>query len=391
MSLKISINNLGNSSGSPTRGGISGIRYGRVLDVILNENHPNYFERGGGISINGVFYKPLNSVQDEENTDQLPFAYQGNAQFKVVPLVGEVVQIEALPTPSDNGFTGQSREYYTATVNIWNNPNSNFYPNVLDNLDIDFSQNSTFKELATVNPIGSSPGDVQLEGRQGQSIRFTGGRGFTNPWVDFTNIGKPITIISNGQKETQDGFTTIGEDINEDDCSIYMVSDHQIPLKQASNKRESWDSPPITADQFKGNQIIINGGRLFFNAKEQDILLSSISSIGINTQGTVNIDSTGFTCIDGSKIFLGAKARAASATGKEPVLLGNQTENLLSTLFNMLDGMAGDMAQAKTIDGKPIPLLNKRGIQMKSTLQVMKRQINPNGTSPIKSKKVFTE
>jgi len=390
MSLKISLNNI-NSNTSPQTGGSSGKTYGRVIDVILNENHPSYFIKGGGVSINGVFYKPTNSVRNEQTPSQLSFAYQGGAQVKVVPLVGEVVQIESLPTPSDNGFTGQSREYYTGVVNIWNSPNSNFYPNVLDNLDIDFSQNSTFKELATVNPIGSTPGDIQLEGRQGQSIRFTGGKGFSNPWVDSTNIGKPVIIISNGQKETEDGFTTIGEDINEDDCSIYMVSDHQIPLNQASSKRDSWDTPPITADQFKGNQVIINGGRLFFNAKEEDILLSSVNSIGLNAQGTVNIDSTQFTCIDGSKIFLGAKARTAPGNRKEPVLLGNQTENLLKTLFNMLEGMATDMGLATTIDGKPIPLLNQRGIQMKVTLQVLKRQINPNGPSSIKSKKVFTE
>lgn len=392
MSLKISLNGTGTSGGFISNSlRHSSKTYGRVIDVILNEDHPSYLEKGGGISINGVFYKPIDSSQNESIPSQLPFAYQGNAQIKVVPLVGEVVEIESLPTPSDNGFTGQTREHYTRVLNIWNNANSNFYPNVVENLDIDFSQNDTFKELSDVNPIGSSPGDIQIEGRQGQSIRFTGGRGITNPWVDSFNLGKPVLIISNGQKETEDGFTTIGEDVNEDSSSIYMVSDHQIPLKQASSKRESYNEKPTTSDQFKGNQVIINGGRLFFNAKEHDIHLSSIKSIGLNTEGTVNIDSTEYTCIDGSQIFLGVKARTASQNRKEPVLLGNQTENLLNTLFNMLDSMADDMGQAKTIDGKPIPLLNKRGIQMKSTIQVLKRQINPNGPSKIKSKKVFTE
>ncbi len=57
----------------------------------------------------------------------------------------------------------------------------------------------------------------------------------------------------------------------------------------------------------------------------------------------------------------------------------------------MLEGMANDMGKAKTIDGKPIPLLNKRGLQAKPVIQALKRQINPSGPSKLKSKKVFTE
>ena len=49
------------------------------------------------------------------------------------------------------------------------------------------------------------------------------------------------------------------------------------------------------------------------------------------------------------------------------------------------------MAKAKTVDGKPIPNLNKRGIQMQPIISTLQRQINPNGPSKLKSKKVFTE
>ena len=57
----------------------------------------------------------------------------------------------------------------------------------------------------------------------------------------------------------------------------------------------------------------------------------------------------------------------------------------------MLKSMAKDMARAKTVKGHPIPLLNKRGIQMQPTINALQRQINPNGPSKIKSKKVYTE
>ena len=139
------------------------------------------------------------------------------------------------------------------------------------------------------------------------------------------------------------------------------------------------------------NWVIINGGRLFFNAKEHDIQLSSIKSIGLNTEGTVNIDSTDYMCLDGSQIFLGEKARTASDRFKEPVILGNQLEGFLENLLNLLEGMANDMASARTVKNHPIPQLNKRGLQARPVIQALKRLINPNGPSTLKSKKVYTE
>lgn len=382
---------VSNGSSSPGGSGGKTISYGRVVDVILDENHAQYLAKGGGVSINGVFFKPITSTASEASPIDLPFAYQLASNIKTVPLIGEIVQVEPLPVPSDTDFSSKTRKYYTNILNIWNNANSNFYPDTSNNLDIDFTQGSKFEELATVNPIGSSPGDIQFEGRQGQSIRFTGGKSLSNPFVDSSNIGKPVLIISNGQKETEDGFTTIGEDVNEDSSSMYMVSDHKIPLIQASEKRQAWDKAPTKADQFKGNQVIINGGRLYFNAKEQDIQLSSIKSIGLNTEGTINIDSTDYMCLDGSQIFLGYKSRTAGLKLKEPLLLGNQTEILLDTLFGLLLGMAEDMGKAKTISGDVIPVLNKRGLQMIPLINSLKRRINPGGPSSIKSNKVYTE
>lgn len=392
MSYNLSLNTAisGGTTSQPRSGGKT-TYYGRVVDVILDESHPQYLTRGGGIAINGVFYKPLTSTASEESPTDLPFAYQQQAQIKTVPLIGEIVQVEPLPVPSNTDFASKTRKYYTKILNIWNNANNNFYPDTNANLDIDFTQGSKFIELGNVNPIGSSPGDLQIEGRQGQSLRFTGGRSLSNPWVDSSNLGKPVIILSNGQKETEDGFTTIGEDINEDSSSIYMVSDHKIPLKQASEKRRAWDEAPTKADQFKGNQVVINGGRLYFNAKEHDIQLSSVKSIGLNTGGTVNIDSTGYMCLDGSQIFLGVNARTAQGNRKEPVVLGNQLEGFLENLLNMLEGMANDMATAKTVDKKPIPKLNKRGLQAIPVIQALKNRINPNGPSQLKSKKVYSE
>ena len=199
-----------------------------------------------------------------------------------------------------------------------------------------------------------------------------------------------MMIFSNGQVETNNGFTTITEDINEDANSIYMVSNHRIPLEQASEKRDSYKEDPEKAKEYKGNQVLISGGRLVFNAKADDILLSSQKSIGLNTEGSINLDAAKYLAIDAPTVYLGKEALNSTDTTIEAVLLGNQTEIFLDQLLNMLEGMAEDMAKAKTVDGKPIPLINKRGIQMKPVIKVLKNRININGASKLKSKKVFT-
>ena len=366
MAFNLGLGNIASSAGGRrvSAGGV-GITtsYGRVVEVILDEDHPKYGAKGGAISINGVFYKPISSVKDENTYEELPFAYQYSSHIKSVPLIGEIVKVEPQPVPSGNDVGGRTRKFYTNIINIWNNANNNFYPDLNNNKNIDLTQKKSFLELGNVNPIGSSPG----------------------------NIGQPIIIISNGQRETEQGFITIGEDINEDNSSIYMVSNHSIPLKQANEKRKAYNEAPIAADVFRGNQVLINGGRLFLNAKTNDIQLSSVESIGMNTGGSINLDSTSFICLDGEQIFLGAKSREASSNFKEPVVLGNQLEGYLNSILNILSGMADDMAAAKTIKGHAIPRINKRGLQAKATIGALRRIINPNGPSQLKSKKVYTE
>ena len=382
-------NSFSNTRGSDSR--TASKSFGRVLDIILDENHPEYERKGGAKSINGVFFRYQNSITSEDTSNNLKFAYQGTGQIKTVPVIGEIVEIVSNPTSNKTQLAQVKTLYYSKIVNIWNNPNCNTYLDVYSNQTLDISKNGEFTEEATINPIKSAVGDIQIEGRQGQSLRFTGAKGSANNFIDDTNKGKPVIIVSNGQIETEDGFTTISEDINEDASSLYFLSDHKVELKQASTRRKSYDDAPIEADQFKGNQVIVNSGRIFFNAKTNDIQLSSKDSIGLNSKESINLDSDKYICFDSPKILLGEKARTAPESNKEPVLLGNRTELLLDRLLNMLKDVSTDMAKAKTVDGKPIPDLNKRGIQMQPIINELQRQINPTGPSRLKSKKVFTE
>ena len=335
MGFNTSLNSIGTSPGGGSSTTTPKV-FGRVVDIILDEDHPEYKNRGGGMAINGVFYKQLGRSQKELTPNALPFAFQHSAHIKTVPIIGEIIQVVSMPNLSLLGSEKPNTKYYTGIVNTFNNANSGAYPDLQNNSDLDMSYGSKFKELGKVNPIRSTPGDIQIEGRQGQSIRFTGGKGTGNPWIDDENIGSPVTIISNGQSDTKEGFSTLGENIDEDNCSIYLVSNHQIPLTPASEKRDACDEDPEKSDQFKGNQILLNAGRLYLNAKQSDIQLSSIKSIGLNTEGSINIDGSSYLCLDAPVMYLGSKARTASDSNREPVMLGNQTEAFFQNVLNLL-------------------------------------------------------
>lgn len=365
--------------------------FGRVVDVILDESHPSYDIYGGSQSINGVFYRniELGEAEDKENVE-LSFAYQGNMSVKQTPIVGEIVQIESLPSEDRETFVNSKKPYWNNIIPVWNNPHYNAYFDEIQNYneeteEVEPTEDENFIEKSNINSLQSFPGDTLIEGRHGQGIRFTGTKYSTNPWIDGSNNGEPLIIISNGHTPVEE-FENITENVNNDKSSIYLTSNHTINLNQANLKNDSWLEKPIQADAYKGNQVIINSGRVFINAKDENIFLSSKNSIGINSQN-LNIDSDEYISLDSKNILLGVQARKK----EEPVILGNELEIFLRQLISEITAMSKAMTKAKTLDGKPILDLNFQGKISQVVLDSLNKQINPYGKSILKSKKVFTE
>lgn len=360
----------------------------RVKKVILDDSDNEYVKYGSSEAIGVIKYKLLSedSKDAQDEVEDLDEAYPLNSTFRTLPLINEIVLLLKGPAPTVGRSTNDTRTYYTSIVALWNHPNHNGYPNS-DTLDL----GEGIQEGTDINPLQPFPGDLILDGRQGQSIRFTGFKSAKNTLTDSSNQGRPITIISNGQKLIDDSFTPIVEDINEDASSIYLLSDHSVKLKQASLKRLSYDKVPDTSAEYRGSQVLINGGRLFFNAKNESAFISAAESIGLNGS-TLNFDADKYICLDGKSIFLGFKARTADAKQKEPVMLGNKVETYLNSILDLLVELTTGLSQAATLSGEPIPGLIDVGT---STLQQirndLKSQLNPGGASPLKSKKVFTE
>jgi hypothetical protein len=379
----------GASSGGKGSASNAGLFYGRVVDIILDNKHPRYKEMGSALAINGCFYVTISSAADIDPDEAAnpPFAFQGNARYKDIPLLGEVIAIENNPAATSESGKG-NRKAWTRIVNIWNAPEHNASPNTLNPNFQKVLFGKGYKESGRINPLICYPGDTVIQGRQGQSIRFTGSQHVNNPLVNSKNNGQPLILIANGQITAPNGFDGIIEDVNKNFGSLYFTGFHQVPLVQANNRRLSYGKIPEAANAYSKPQVILNSGRLFLNAKEESILLSAAVSVGLNAK-TVNIDADDFVCIDSKKIFLGVNARTAVEYSAQPVLLGKNTVDLLEDFIRAVENFADFLVKPSGLQASPpiaVAQLKKEGGILFARLKPLKARLKE-----LKSKKVFTE
>ena len=363
-------NNLGNTP-TNTQGKVVAAR---VLDIVLNEKHKYYELVGQWNGIGAIFYEIVN----KSGTKSYPnFALPYDAQLKTYPLINEIVLLISLPNQS-MGFVSSNESYfYMSPLGIWNHPHHNAYPNVLDGIkdkkqtndyqssgsvrrvtdgstEIDLNSSNpsqnTFpekeKEKTNIHPLLPFMGDSLLEGRYGQSLRFgsTARSNFLFPteipnnWSNSGKNGDPITILRNGQptKTSDEGWVPITENIRYDQSSIYLTSTQKLKdFFVASELYQSYDPSlkPIPPSLFRKPQVAINSNRVVINASSDSILLSAEKSIGLSTNGSVNIDAK-------SHYVSSNDIRLGSIKATQPVLLGNETIDIMLELAYAIRSLA---------------------------------------------------
>ena len=361
-----SINSL--NSPTPSTNQITAVRVKFIL--LNNKNNPTTWEKYGEYAgMGGILFEELNNPGNQD-LESLSYAKPLYSNIKLIPAVNEIVYIMSLPNPDalKNPSSGK-QFYYFQTVNLWNSIHHNALPNPLANeatnaqkyesteagieISSDITSNDinlgvTFKERNIKN-LQPFEGDVLLEGRWGNTIRL----GSTvnessppNPWSDSGVNGEPIIIIKNGQtEENNESWIPQIENINSDKSSIYLTSNQKIPIEGVSTNYESYNTPPEIPNEFIGEQVLINSGRLFFNAKTDSILLSANTSINLNSLDTINIDTKNKFIVDTREIYLGSK----DAT--EPIILGDK---FLADFQKLLTSIISLSAALPTV-GTPTP------------------------------------
>ncbi len=370
------------STSSNGGGSSSDITYGRVVDIILDSFHPKYEQFGKSQAINGVLYRELNLTRNEDKVEDLKFAYAGTPTLKTLPLKGEIVQIVGAPAETNRDRNPSvKKNYYTGVVPLWNHPHHNAHPDTLQFKSDSPDFGKDFSEESTINPLQGFPGDTLIEGRFGQSIRFTGVKHPSSPWIDSSNNGKPLTIISNGQVDTDNGYETIVEDINKDFSSAYFTSDHIIKLEPSKTKFSTFGEFPTNVQVFKGSQILFNSDRIVLNSRKDDLLLLSNKNIALSGK-VVGIDGEDYIGLDAKKIYLGASARILE---NEPVLLGQTTVDWLDEVIRQLEQISKTLATLPPAPAAAIPKLIVLGNTLLPTIKALKAR-----TTTLNSKQVFT-
>jgi len=328
----------------------------RVKSIVLDSSHPRFLNLGGWSALGAIEY---GLVTDELASSELSIAYPLNPNIKNYPLLNEIVYVLALPNTGIGENNSSQKSYYN-NVAVWNHPHHNAYPiksntvqpsqnksydqtqagspSIVSNNPVQANLGKTFIEKSEIHPLLPFEGDTIFEGRWGNSIRL-GSTVKTTPnnWSSKGNDGDPITVIRNGQgTQTEEGWIPIVENINNDNSSIYLTSTQNIPLEVAAASYTSYDKneTPTSPSKFAGAQIILDSGRLIFNAYSDHILLSSAKSINLNSLESVNIDTKKFIT-QADNIYLGREDQA-----KEPLLLGDTTTQLLRDLTSSVKELA---------------------------------------------------
>lgn len=393
-----SINSL--KSSSPSTNQITAVR---VKFILLNgdKNPTTWAKYGEYAGMGGILFEELNNPGDK-NLESLSYAKPLFSNIKFIPAVNEIVYIMSLPNPDaiTNPSSGK-QFYYFQTVNLWNSIHHNALPNPLadeptnaqkynsteagieissDTTSPEINLGITFKERNNIKNLQPFEGDVLLEGRWGNTIRLgstINESSPSNPWSNSGVNGEPITIIKNGQtEENNDSWIPQVENINSDKSSIYLTSNQKIPINSVSTNYKSYDTPPENPNEFIGEQVIINSGRLIFNAKHDSILLSANSSINLNTLDSVNIDTSNKFVVNTREIYLGSK----DAT--EPIILGDK---FLADFQKLLTSIISLSSALPTV-GTPIPFIPNVAVAQTATKVGLEAQVMLSSIQFYKSK-----
>jgi hypothetical protein len=326
---------------------------GRVYGVVTTENTPTaaMFRKAGGFNgIGSVFYLDYNQAKDttgnagDEFLDRCKIAKPLSSQFQYFPILGELVYLEDLPSPTSQVTNSNSQKYYVSVVNLWNNNQQNSQP-----ASDQSALGLTFVENPNIKTLLSFEGDHIVQGRQGSALRF----GSTtklfsnlNEWSEIGNDDNPITILSNGfSYEPGEKFHV--EKINKDLSTIYLTSAQKLPLQPDRTGNVNPLTSPIDPSKYSNAQIIINSDRVTLNSKKDEVMIFAKTNVEISTKNIINLNANERIHLNGGTVFLGT---VNNQLPSEPLVLGNKTYDLL---LDLLGGLYEFGTSLSTVIGSP--------------------------------------
>jgi hypothetical protein len=360
----------------------------RVRDIILDDSNKELFDNYGGWNSIGTIF--IESTKNPLLSNQIPLipAYPAFPNIKHYPLINELVPVIYLTDINSTTNTTSVSAYYLPPINVWNSvthngiPSSNVLPesqtknyqqveagspNIISGQSTEINLGQTFNEnnVIDIHPLLPYEGDIIYEGRFGNSIRLgstVNNAKILNTWSSVGDNGSPIFILRNGQGSyTTDSWEPVIENINNDKSSIYLTSTQQIPLTPISSIEASYtkSTRPQNINKYSEEQIILNSGRLVFNAKKDSIILGSAKSIHLTSNTSVNIDAAQQIAVVAPKVYLGS-VDGEEGTQLQSLVLGENLNTLLGELSVFLGTL--DIAFQTAIDATGAPIVSLQAI-----------------------------
>ena len=329
-------------------------------------------------------------------------AYPASSNVKNFPIINEIVTIYSSIDP----ITNQPKFVYSEPVSTFGSaaPNNSAKAKPFQNLtppsqqldytqinagavnisDPEFDQSNNiiesenFVEKGNIHPLLPFEGDIIYEGRWGNSLRFgntskTKGS-YQNNYSSYGDKGDPILILRNGQNPNSSNFGAepIVENISKDLSSIWLTSTQKIPFNLANENFNSYSTSPITPSSFTLPQIILHSDRVTLNAKSDSVLISGQKSVGLSSNGSINIEAKQIY-FDGNDIRLGSKDASQS------VLKGDDTVELLKRITTELLNISTALKTQQIFPGgvpSPDPVVGPVANIAASNLNTILQQID---------------
>ena len=288
-----------------------------VTQVLLD---PNDFPKKDTPSGNGKMpdYSFLGTikarfVESQNSGDEIDgYVKPLSPHMVAYPLIGEVVNI------AKHG----NQMYYYQPLNMRNHVNMNVANNVSTDPKVTAQTTEHNRNLL------SEYGDVVINGRFGNGIKFG-----SDPFYQYPDI-KITNRQSVPPQKIQDEHYPHLQNINADGSSIFITSG---PAREVDVLIPA-TATLTTPDVLDGDMITLNSDRLVFNSKKTDIHMFARRNLNLSANEEINLE-LGINAI-GGRISLG------DAESTNPMVLGNQLEDLFEKILSSLGSFSNSVSAA---------------------------------------------
>ena len=211
------------------------------------------------------------------------------------------------------------------------------------------SEKSKYKVNEKVKFLKPKVGDTILQGRVGNTIRFSE--------FHLTEDGKtssPSILIRNKQNPELDAKKIgelIDEDINKDGTSVYLTSGKiKVPFVETIKKEKIGFKNYPNSKDLSGDQLFINSDRIVLSAKASEFIIFGKGNTGVITDGRYSVDAT-------KEIYLHTENNLTlHSKGANQIFLNSDNGNIYLGK-NTGSGGAGACVQKIVLGGELVKIL----------------------------------